>query len=79
MPLLHGVRQKRHLYWQHEPEMTLTLRSSAWSKGGTGELSHFWVAGQIMRVGPFSKQKIGVAHGKEYGFPGRESADLQVP
>jgi hypothetical protein len=45
--------------------MTLTLRSSAWSKGGTGELSHFWVAGQIIRVEPFSKQKIGVAHSKE--------------
>ncbi len=33
----------------------------------------------MMRVGSFLKQKIGVAHGKEYGFPGRAPADLQVP
>jgi hypothetical protein len=39
-PLLRGVRQKSHLYWQHESEMTFTLRPSAWSKGGTRELSH---------------------------------------
>jgi len=54
-----------------------TCASSSWCKAE--EAAILAIGDQSMRVGPFSEaKKDGGAHGKEYGFPGREPADLQV-